>query len=1065
MSDIPSFNEDHISQVPALGLLINLGYEYVSPARAYRLRGQKLSNVILEDVLSQQLRRINEIEFRGKRYPFSNHNISNAVQAVKDMPFEGIIQTNEKVYDLISLGKSFEETIEGETRSWTLRYIDWQNFGNNVFHVSAEFPVAKGGTEQTRRPDIVLFVNGIPLAVIECKRQDIKNPLEQAISQHIGNQRQEQIPRLFIYSQLLLAIHPDGAKYGTAGTESKFWSVWKERTDIEQQVKKLINKPLDEKQRDELFKDPFRYCRNYFETMLQQGHRQATEQDRAIYCLCRPDRLLELTRGFVVFDEGEKKIARYQQYFAVKNAIRRVKKFDKNSKSRNGGVIWHTQGSGKSLTMVMLAKALALDEDILNPRIAVVTDRVNLDEQIWDTFRHCGKEPVRANTGRHLVNLIRQQKEAIITTVIAKFDSALSFTKVRDEGINIFVLVDESHRSQYGKTHAKMRKVFPNACYIGFTGTPLLRKDKNTAAKFGGFIDKYKIDQAVDDKMVVPLLYEGRHVVQNVDQRSIDEWFERVSKGLTDQQKGDLKKKFSRADHLNETDQKIFRTAYDISDHFVKNWQGTGFKAQLAAPSKKAALKYKKYLDDFGMVSSQVLISGPDEREDNEDIYERPTKDVRQFWDKMMKKYGDEAKYNQTVINRFKDEEHPEIIIVVSKLLTGFDSPRNTVLYLTKKLKEHNLLQAIARVNRLYEGKDYGYIVDYYGVLGDLNHALNEYQALEGFDREDIEGTVEDINAQVESLKDKHSAFWDIFKTVGNKMDIEEYEQLLGDEQLREQFYKRLSDFSRTLQIAFSTVKFITETSDEQIDRYRSDLEFFQKLRVSVKRRYSEEIDYREYENRIQKLIDTYIKSDEVLQITPLVDIFDKEKFEQEVSKIESPRARADTIANRTKRTITERWEDDPAFYKRFSQMLQDTISDFMAARLSDAEYLRRVTEIMHAVRNRTGDNVPDRLEQSDVAKAFYGIALETLHGDDQMSEADKNRDLATDIALAIDDIVQENLVVDWGDNPDIQNAILDRIEELLYQLKDQEKIGLGYSEIDELMERCLKVAKTRYPK
>lgn len=1059
----PSFLEDRISQVPALQVLINLGWEYIAPEEVFRLRGSRSSNVLLDDVLQKQLSEINTINFKGKEYKFSNSNISNAISALKDVPYDGLVKTNEKIYDLICLGKSFEETIAGETKSFTLKYINFDNISKNKFHVTAEFPVERAGADDTRRPDIVMFVNGMPLGVIECKRPDIKDPVGQAVSQNIGNQRDDGIPKLFVFSQLLMALSPNTAKYGTVGTPAKFWSVWKDRENIDKKLKSIISKPLSDDVRDTLFSGVFSQCRGYFDKLEAEGEREIREQDRALYCLCRPERFLELTYQFIVFDGGEKKITRYQQYFAVKNTVGRVLTFDKTKERRNGGVIWHTQGSGKSITMVMLAKALALEAAVESPRIVVVTDRINLDKQIHATFHSCGKEPIRARTGRHLIELIEEGKEAIITTVIDKFKSALGSKKVKDESSNIFVLVDESHRSQYGPTHTKMRKVFPNACYIGFTGTPLLKKDKSTAQKFGGFIDKYTIDQAVEDKTVVPLLYEGRHVVQEVDKKLIDSWFERVSKGLTKEQQADLKRKFSNADHLNKADQKVYRIAYDISDHYKNNWQGTGFKAQLAAPSKAVALKYKKYLDEFGMVSSEVLISGPDTREDNEDVNEKPTEEVRVFWDVMMKRYGSEDKYNNQLIDKFKHEDNPEIIIVVSKLLTGFDAPTNTVLYITKNLKEHSLLQAIARVNRLCEGKDYGYVVDYYGILGDLNQALNEYRALDGFDPEDIEGAITNIWEEVKTLNQKHSALWDIFKTIKNRMDEEEYEQLLADEELRQKFYKRLSEFARTLIIALSSIKFIEDTPENKLEKYKKDLHFFQKLRVSVKKRYAEEIDYKEYEQKIQKLIDTYITSDDILQITPLVDIFDKDKFEAEVGKIESKRARADTIANRTKKTIVEKWEEDPAFYKRFSKLLEETIEEYMAKRLSDAEYLDKVTEYMNCVRNRTGDDVPDKLKHHEVAKAFYGLVYDVISKFNDIGSDPK--DFSADIGLRIDEIVTDSLVVDWTDNDDIQNIMLNKIEEYLYEVKDQYGIQLSFEDIDTIMEQSLNVAKNRYAK
>ena len=297
MQIVPSFLEDRISQIPALQVLQHLGYEYIPPEEAFRLRGGKQSNVILDEVLEGQLRTINVIRFKGKEYPFSNVNISNAIRALKEFPYDGLVRTNEKIYDLLCLGKSFEETIGGDAKSFTLKYIDWDHIENNAFHVTAEFPVERAGSTETRRPDIVLFVNGIPLVVIECKPPtlpDHKDPVDVAVSQHIRNQRDDEICGLFLYSQMLLAICPNATKYGTTATPAKFWSIWKERANIEQEVGQVVNRPLSAEQRDRLFGGVFAQCREYFEQMAAQGDRQVTAQDRALYSLCRPERLMEL---------------------------------------------------------------------------------------------------------------------------------------------------------------------------------------------------------------------------------------------------------------------------------------------------------------------------------------------------------------------------------------------------------------------------------------------------------------------------------------------------------------------------------------------------------------------------------------------------------------------------------------------------------------------------------------------------------------------------------------------------------------------------------------------------
>ncbi|MBW2036396.1 MAG: type I restriction endonuclease subunit R [Deltaproteobacteria bacterium] len=1057
----PTYSEDAISQLPALHLLQNLGWQYLSPDEALDLRGGKLSNVLLDGVLVPWLRKHNRVRFKGKELPFTEGNILSALQALKEILFDGLVRTNEKIYDLLCLGKSLQQSVDGDIKSFTLNYIDWEHPKNNVFHVTEEFAVERTGSHQTRRPDIVLFVNGIPFCVIECKSPHIKDPIREAISQQIRNQKDDEIPHLFLYSQILLALSKNEAKYATTGTPAKFWSVWREEgKDFEQELQRLVCIPLTEAQVDKLFTENEWMVR---EKPAEYGSlkRQVTEQDRALYALCRPERLLELTYRFILFDAGVKKIARYQQYFCVKKIMDRIRTHEHDGR-RRGGVVWHTQGSGKSLTMVMLAKSIALCPEIPDYKIVLVTDRVDLDDQIYRTFHHCGKEVEQAKTGKHLSEMLKGSKQRIITTIIDKFEAGVGRHAMRNDDPNIFVLVDEGHRGQYGPRHAKMRRVLPNACYIGFTGTPVMKKDKNTVEKFGGLIDTYTIDRAVADKAVVPLLYEGRHVEQHVDSQGIDAWFERITANLSKEQAADLKKKFSTTDQLNKAAQKVMAIAWDISVHFRDNWQGTGFKGQLVAQDKATALLYKKYLDEFGLVSSEVLISGPDEREGEEDLYEENKLAVQRFWKATISKYGSEREYNKQVINAFKHAEHPEIIIVVDKLLVGFDAPRNTILYLTRKLKDHTLLQAIARVNRLCDGKEFGYILDYRGVLENLDHALDLYSTLPEFDAQDIKDILTDVSVETATLPQKHSLLWDTFKEVKNKQDEEAYELLLADEELRSKFYERLSAFSKALSIALSSVKFLEETDPSKISRYRADLKFFSKLRAAVRRRYAEVVDFGEYEPKIQKLLDTHVGTGEVERITPLVNIFDKDAFAKEVENLPTAAAKADTIAHRTARTIHDRMQEDPAFYKRFSELLEETIAAFREERIKANEYLKKVTEIMNAVLNRTGDHIPDKLQSHDVAKAYFGSIKETLarfdKGDDEFDDA------IADAALAIDEVIERNRIVNWTSDIDTQNRMRNEIEDLLFDFKDKEGIEITFEDMDAIMEQCLDIARVRRP-
>jgi type I restriction enzyme R subunit len=693
---------------------------------------------------------------------------------------------------------------------------------------------------------------------------------------------------------------------------------------------------------------------------------------------------------------------------------------------------------------------------------------VDLDEQIRKTFLHCGLEPVQAQTGKHLSDLIQAGKETVITTVIDKFDSALNAGKFKNESPNIFVLVDESHRSVYGDTWGLIGKVLPNACFIGFTGTPLMKKEKNTARKFGGLIDPaYTIDQAVRDKAVVPLLYEGRLVLQQVDQKAIDKWFEVVTDPLTDAQRADLKRKFASADQLNKADRKVYEAAFDISEHYSQAWQGTGFKAQLAAPNKVTALKYKKYMDEFGKVSSEVVISAPDTREEQEDVYEVDTEEVRAFWKKMMAKYGTEKQYLDQIINGFKHGTEPEILIVVSKLLTGFDAPKNTVLYLCRSFKEHNLLQAIARVNRLSPGKDFGFIIDYYGVLQKLGEAMDIYSALPDFEKDEIAGTVTEVLDEIASLPQKHSELWDVFKTVKGSVDKEKYERLLADEIIRGPFYEKLNAYHRTLGIALSTMQFLRDTAEATVQRYKNDLAFFLKLRVSVKQRYAEGVDYSDYEKKVQKLIDTHVHSEGIQQVTAPVNIFERDAFKSEIEKLESPGSKADTIAHRTAKTITEKVDEDPVFYRRFGKLLQDTIDAYRQNRINEKEYLSKVMEIMESVLSRKGDDLPEVLRNRDVAKAYYGVVNEVLEGFEIKEEpvSYKTSDTAANLAVEIDNAIQKKLVIDWRTNPDIQNEMRNAIDDLLYDAREKKGLPLNVQDMDGIIERALEIAKNRYGK
>lgn len=1031
---------------------MRLGYTYLSPEEALAARGGKTSNVLLEDILRTQLKAINSIQAgSNKTTYFTDANIEAGIQALKDLPFQdGYITATQHAYQRLTLGKALEQSIDGDKKSFTLQYIDWQHPERNVYHVTEEYEVMCTGSRDHLRPDIVLFVNGIPLVVIECKRPDLKDAINQAISQHTRNQTEDGIRSLYVYSQLVLACATLQAKYGTTDTKAEFWSIWREETEDEQGLEALINQPLTEAESQALGATRTAEEMNAW-TQRLSGDVKITEQDRYIFHLCRPSRLLALIKDYILFEGGRyKKIARYQQYFAIEKIIRRIRETSEGK--RRGGVIWHTQGSGKSLTMAMLARRI--HQEIRNPKIVLVTDRIDLDTQITETFGQVEVPVHRARTGSQLVELLQSKSDAVVTTVINKFESAVErLGKTPLESADIFVLIDEGHRTQYGTFNVKMQKVLPNSCFLAFTGTPLMKKEKSTAQKFGGIIDAYTIRQAVEDGAIVPIIYEGRHAVQDVNQKALDRGFDHVSEDLAPYEVADLKRKYSRANLIGKTEQRIHEIARDISDHYSQNWgadrtgERSGFKGMVVTSDKATAIKYKKAFDLIGKVTSEVIISPPDMREGYDDVHTGPSDEVVAFWKQMENKHGKD--FEPAIINQFKKTDYPELLIVVDKLLTGFDEPRVVVMYLCRKLKDHTLLQAIARVNRVAKGKEWGFIIDYEGVLGDLDEAMNIYANLEEFEAADVEGTVLDIKSAIRRLPQVHSELNDFFRSLRNKYDIASYSNLLADKSIREPFYDKFSEFARCLKLAFSSLEFENNTPDPIKQRYKEDLKFFTQLRNAVSQVYSDKVDFSRYEKQLQKLLDQHVTTEEIIRITEQVSILDTEAFDRELQKLIGDRAKAETIASRTTRYITERMEEDPVFYKKLSELVQQTIADLRAQRLSEADALKKLNQFREQAINRNDDDIPAALKEKSESIAFYRLGLAAGSLSQQQS---------IEFAKATDRIIREYLVVDWPHKLDVVRKMNFYIGEYLI-----DEVHLPIEKAEEIANQCMEIAKARY--
>lgn len=1022
--------EKNISQQPAIDLLTAMGYTYISPADCDKQRGSRY-HVLLRDILRGQLRRLNRYVYAGAENEFSAANIERAMEDLDEPLTDGLVRTSEKIYDALLLGKSYPETVgDGKMLSFNLRYIDWDNPQNNVFHVTEEFAVDSQDRQHNARPDIVLFINGIPFAVIECKAPHI--PVEEAVGQMIRNQQAAYIPHLFKFAQLVVATNKNAVKYATAGTPKKFWSVWKNQDDEWLQTR--LKAPVPD--------------------------RMPTEQDRNIVSLFSPERVYELIRYFILFDANVKKVCRYQQFFAVREIMKTIAENDEHG-NRRSGVIWHTQGSGKSLTMVMLAKYILMELKDCHPRVVIVTDRKELDAQIAATFAHTRLTPARATSGRHLVELVNSARADVITSIINKFNT-VERQEVKNPSRDIFVLVDESHRSNYGLMATRMRSVFPNACYIGFTGTPLMKSEKNTMARFGRLIHKYTIRDGVEDGAIVPLIYEGRFVEQKVDEENIDLWFKQTTRRLTEAQREDLRRKWSSIRRLTSTDARIKRIALDISEHFIEGYKDTGFKAMLATNYKRDAICYLQCFEQFGDLNCAVVISPPDMREGVDDADEGADDLVVSFWNKMMQQYGDADRYEEAIKNRFCDGEI-DILIVCSKLLTGFDAPLCQVLYIDKELKEHGLLQAIARTNRLHEGKDYGLIVDYRGLIEKLDTAMDMYSGagLENFDGGDLKGVVVDVMSAIGNLRSAYTQLVELFAPVGSISDAEAVEVFLADDNVRQDFYTLLCAFGRALHLVLNAEQAYNALGKEERQKYQDTFIFFSKVRRSVKLQYCDAIDNAEYEPLMQNLLDTHLSVAGLKKITSPIDILNKDDFEKELEELGSLRSKADAIASRMTRSISEKRDENPAYYDSFSKRIRDALALYKEKVISEAEYLAKMRTIMgdyHAGRSTV--SYPERIKNNVHAQAFFGVLTALF---DEVEDERITPDFVAEVSEEITKIVASHSQVDWTNNKTIHDRISQDIDDLFYKYEKEHGLKLSFDLIDKIIDNVKTVALRRF--
>ena len=1009
----PDTSENKIQQ-NSINLLQSLGYKFISREENLKLRGGKSSEVLFREILTQKLGEINGYEYKGKRYKFSQSNVLKAVDELAGVSLnEGLMVANERITNLLLLGTSLEENLEdGTRRSFSFKFIDFENLQNNDFYVTEEFEVSRvsqSDAQKHRRPDLVLFINGIPIVVIELKKSSVS--FENGIKQLEKEQGKDEITHLFKYIQLTIAANGSGARYGTTGTPFKFYSVWKEQDEVKakESLKSVIN------------------------------GREVSALDMTLFALLSKDRLLRLVGHYIVFDKRMKKVCRYQQFFAIEETLKRVSA--KKDGARAGGLIWHTQGSGKSLTMVMLTKLLK--QIYINSKIIVVTDRIDLDGQIHETFENTDVKAGRASSGSDLIEKL-QSGVSVITTLVHKFEKVKNQKVVIRDG-DIFVLVDESHRTQGGDLHKAMKKALPLACYIGFTGTPLLKCEKNSFAKFGGEIHRYTIDDAVKDGAVLPLLYEGRYVGQEVlDPDGLTRKFDLISRELGDEAKRDLQQKWARFERVASSEQRLELIAVDINEHIKKTLKKSGFKAMLATQRKYDAIKYHEIFEEFGEIKSAYVISS----NEHEELEGGHKEYVAKAWQETTKDYGSEEAYLKHVKDEFIYGDEIDLLIVVDKLLTGFDAPRASTLYIDKQLKEHNLLQAIARVNRLYDGKDYGYIIDYRGLLGELDQALTNYASLSGFDPEDITGAVIDVRSEIIKAKTYYTHLDDLFSGVKFKDDLESYVAVLEDVQKRDDFKEWLSQFARAFKLALSSEKISDILSEEDIKVYKQRVKFYNELRKTVQLRYHEACDFGKYEAQMQKLLDTYVNAQGVNELTKLVNIFETE-FDDEVQRVEGKNAKADTIISAVSAVVKEKMDSNPAFYKSIAQQIQDIIDEYKAKRLSEEEKLTKaklLKDLITGALKPNEDRYPKEFNANKILFAIFDNLLDIL-GDVGLMDVET---VAKNLSLKFYEIYEKaSKKPEWHKNKDVENEITSQMEDALWDVEDE--YGVSIDEKDKI--------------
>lgn len=1007
-----------------------LDYDYLGN-REYR---ENNSNIEV-DILKSRL---------VKQEKYSEGAIKKAVAELVKIATDqqkSLYEINKEVYHMLRYGVSIKD--QASKPSTHVHFIDWWMPNNNHFAIAEEVTIEG---PHNKRPDIVLYINGIALWVIELKRSKIS--ISEGIRQNLDNQKKEFIRPFFVTQQLVMAGNDtQWLSYGTIETPEKYYLTWKE--DVWEEYENIL--------------------------------------DRHIYQLLSKERFLDVIHNFVVFDAGIKKLARQNQYFAVKKAQDSFKK-------REGGIIWHTQWSWKSLTMVWLAKWIR--ENITDSRVLVITDRVELDEQIEKVFLGVNENLYRTVSGKDLLEQLGKKDESLIGSLVHKFwrnqdagpDQSyeeyieeirkLLPTNFKPQG-DLYVFVDECHRTQSGKLHRAMKEILPNAIFVWFTGTPLLKKDKSTSLEtFGKYIHTYKFDEAISDKVVLDLRYEARNIDQKIiAQDKIDAWFESKTQGLSPLGIAELKKKWGTMQKVLSSQSRLNKIVADILFDFETKPRlqlGRG-NAMLVAGSIYEACKYYELFVGAGFTKCAIVTSykpnvstikwestGDEEISDN----------IKKFdvYKKMIAAYfnisEDDATQDQYILDfekdikrKFvKDPGQMRLLIVVDKLLTWFDAPPATYLYIDKNMQDHGLFQAICRVNRLDENdqwdefdKDYGYIIDYKDLFKSVQWAINDYTswAFEWYDKSDVTGLLKDrLEESKKKLDDTLEQVQALIEWVKAPKWINEYKDYFiwewgeDKEQLRLEFYKKVSSLVRAYTNIANEMAEAWYTKDES-QKIKEDVEYFTDLRDEIKLMSSDYLDLKRFNPAMRHLIDSYIQADESEKIsafdnTSLLEIIVKEWIESAIKKLpkaigKEKDAIAETIENNIRKLVTDEQAVNPVYYEKMSSILEELVKKRKQKSIEYQEYLKRIAELAEMALHKEDptSNYPAAIKWSFARKALY----DNLWQDE-------------DLALKLDQKIRDVKPHDWRNQKAKMNIVFNAILQILND--DEELTKMIFSIVKE---------------